>query len=146
MMCKIIYNGKFINYCFNPNNVKWYSYTDGNISEVDKMDINAIPLMLVYQTNSKNKNKNNFNYKSIKREQDKIKFYIQFSNEIAAKSIYFNKNESFKDLYEKISSYFNLSDKAFVLIINGTVIMESQNLNEFIINENNGMLVYFNEK
>ena len=147
MLCKIIYNGKFINYCFNPNNATWYSYTDGNISEVDdKMDINAIPLMLVYQTNSKNKNKNNFNYKSIKREQDKIKFYIQFSNEIAATSIYFNKNESFKDLYGKISSYFNLSDKAFVLIINGTVIMESQNLNEFIINENNGMLVYFNEK
>ena len=142
MLCIINYNGKFINYCFNPNNATWYSYTDVNISEVDKMDINAIPLMLVYQT----KSEIDFNYKSIKREPDKIKFYIQFSNEIAATNIYFNKNESFKDLYEKISSYFNLSDKTFFLIINGKIIMESQNLNELIINENNGMLVYFNEK
>ena len=140
ILCKISYNGKFINYCFNPNNVKWYSYIDGKISEVDKMDINAIPLMLVYQTNSKN----NFNYESIKRETDKIKFNINFSNGSTATTIYFNKNESFKDLYENISSYFNLSDKKFALLINGNQITEGHNLNEFINNKNNGMLVLFN--
>ena len=140
ILCKISYNGKFINYCFNPNNVKWYSYIDGKISEVDKMDINAIPLMLVYQTNSEN----DFNYKSIKRETDKIKFNINFSNGSTATTIYFNKNESFKDLYENISSYFNLSDKKFALLINGNQITEGHNLNEFINNKNNGMLVLFN--
>ena len=140
ILCKISYNGKFINYCFNPNNVKWYSYIDGKISEVDKMDINAIPLMLVYQTNSEN----DIKYKSIKRETDKIKFNINFSNGSTATTIYFNKNESFKDLYENISSYFNLSDKKFALLINGNQITEGHNLNEFINNKNNGMLVLFN--
>ena len=147
ILCKISYNGKFINYCFNPNNVKWYSYIDGKISEVDEMDINAIPLMLVYQTNSENdftNSENDIKYKSIKRETDKIKFNINFSNESTATTIYFNKNESFKDLYENISSYFNLSDKKFALLINGNQITEGHNLNEFINNKNNGMLVLFN--
>ena len=147
ILCKISYNGKFINYCFNPNNVKWYSYIDGKISEVDEMDINAIPLMLVYQTNSENdftNSENDIKYKSIKRETDKIKFNINFSNGSTATTIYFNKNESFKDLYENISSYFNLSDKKFALLINGNQITEGHNLNEFINNKNNGMLVLFN--
>ena len=140
MLCQIAYNGKFINYCFNPNNTKWYSYTDRNISIVDKMDINAIPLMLVYQ----NESKIDFNYKPIQRESNKIKFYINFSNGTTAISLYFNKNESFKDIYEKISSYFNLKDKKFSLLINGNQMTEGQNLNEFINNKSNFMLVFFN--
>ena len=140
ILCRISYNGKFIIYCINPNNSLWYSYTDGNISLVDKMDLNSIPLMLVYQI----KSEISFIYRPIKRETNKIKFYINFSNGITSTNIYFNKNEIFKDLYEKISSYFNLKDKKFILIINGKTIMEGQNLNEFINNNNNGMLVYFN--
>ena len=111
ILCQITYNGKFINYCINPNNGLWYSYTDGNITKVDTMDINSMPLMLVYQI----KSKIDFNYRPIKRELNKIKFYISFSNGIKGTSIYFDKNESFKDLHEKISSYFNLKDKQFKL-------------------------------
>ena len=141
MLCRVSYNGKFIIYCINPNNSKWYSYTDGNITQVDQMDINSIPLMLVYQI----KNTINFNYRPIKRELNKIKFCINFSNGITGTSIYFDKNESFKDLHEKISSYFNLKDKEFILIINSKTITEGQKLNEFINFKNNCMLVYFNK-
>ena len=140
-LCRVRYNGKFIIYCINPNNSMWYSYTDGNITEVDKMDINAIPLMLVYQIQSQF----DFFYKPIKREPNKIKFCISFSNGITGTSIHFDKNESFKDLHEKISSYFNLKDKEFILIINSKTITEGQKLNEFINFKNNCMLVYFNK-
>ena len=139
MLCQIAYNGKFINYCINPNNGLWYSYTDGNISEVDKMDINAIPLVLVYQI----KNEIDFYYKSIKRESNKIKFFISFSKGIKGTIIYFDKDEKFKDLYEKISSYFNLKDKEFILKINGKPIMEGQIINEFISQHNNDLYVLF---
>ena len=140
MLCQITYNGKFINYCINPNNGLWYCYTDGNIFEVDKMDINAIPLVLVYQT----KSKIDFNYKPIKRESNKIKFFINFSNGIKGTIIYFIKDESFEGLYEKISSYFNLKDKEFILKINGKPIKEGQIINEFINQYNNFLYVLFN--
>jgi hypothetical protein len=139
-LCRVSYNGKFIIYCINPNNSKWYSYTDGNITEVDKMDINAIPLMLVYQIQSQF----DFFYKPIKREPNKIKFCISFSNGITGTSIHFDKNESFKDLNEKISSYFNLKDKEFILKINGKPIKEGQIINEFINQYNNFLYVLFN--
>ena len=140
ILCQITYNGKFINYCINPNNGLWYCYTDGNIFEVDKIDINAIPLVLVYQT----KSKIDFNYKPIKRESNKIKFFINFSNGIKGTIIYFIKDESFEGLYEKISSYFNLKDKEFILKINGKPIKEGQIINEFINQYNNFLYVLFN--
>ena len=141
ILCQIAYNGKkFINYCINQNNGLWYSYTDGNITQVDKIDVNSIPLMLVYQIESKI----NSNYKPIKRDSNKIKFFINFSNGITGTNIYFNKNESFKDLYEKISSYFNLQDKKFILIYNGKQITFCQNLNEFINNKSTNLSVIFN--
>ena len=37
----------FISY--NHKDELWYSYTDGKINKVENMDINAIPLVLVYQ-------------------------------------------------------------------------------------------------
>jgi hypothetical protein len=49
ILCQTIYNKKYICYCINPNNSVWYSYSDGKINEVEKMDINAIPLIAIYQ-------------------------------------------------------------------------------------------------
>jgi hypothetical protein len=103
------------------------------------MDINSIPLMLVYQT----KSINDFKYKPIERESNKIKFFISFSNEIKSTIIYFIKDESFKDLYEKISSYFNLKEKKFKIKINGKEIFEGQVIYEFINQNNNYLFVSF---
>jgi len=145
ILCQIAYNGKFISYCINPNNGLWYSYTDGNISQVDKMDLNSIPLMLVYQI--KKEKEIDFTYKPIKRELNKIKFNISFSKGIIETIIYFSKNDSFKDLDEKISSYFNLKNKIYKIKINEMEIKEGQTINEFIShNNNNNIFVSFNKK
>jgi len=115
ILCQTIYNKKYICYCINPNNGAWYSYSDGKINEVEKMDINAIPLIVIYQL----KNTIKFNYKNIIRDDsNKICLNIKFSNGTTSKLIV-TKNSLIKNIIETIKIYSNLGDAQIKLLING---------------------------
>ena len=90
VLCQINYNNnnKFICYCFNQKNSVWYSYMDGKISKVDRIDINAVPFVLLYEIKKKT---NIFEYKGIIQEE-KIKLNIKFQNRKTSKQLYFYKN------------------------------------------------------
>ena len=44
ILCKFIDKNEFICYCLNPNDGLWYSYRNGKVSKVDKIENNAVPL------------------------------------------------------------------------------------------------------
>ena len=132
ILCQICYNGKFIIYCINPNNGMWYSYIDKEIIQTDKMDINAIPLMLIYQV----KNDICFQYNEIKRDLNKIYFNFNFNFGLTPKKFFFNQNETIKGVINKISSILNLAENNLSIFINGVKVDENRYLNEFCINDN----------
>ena len=133
ILCQISYNEKFICYCFNSNKNLWYSYTDGKINEVEKMDISAIPLLAFYQCKNKIKE-----YKNIKRDDtDKICLNIKVAN-IKTKKLFFNKNNTIQDLIQYISSNFNIGNIS-KLLINGEQVNNNQILSD-IPSNNSGVL------
>ena len=117
VLCQINYSNinKFICYCFNQKNSVWYSYMDGEISKVERMDINAVPLVLLYEIKKK---KNTFKYKGIIQEE-KIKLKIKFQNGKPSKQLYFYKNSLIINVIRQISFYFNLDVSKITLLING---------------------------
>ena len=117
VLCQINYNNnnKFICYCFNQKKSVWYSYMDGKISKVDRMDINAVPFVLLYEIKKKT---NTFEYKGIIQEA-KIKLNIKFQNGKTSKQLYFYKNSLIINVIRQISIYFNLDVSKITLLING---------------------------
>ena len=85
ILCKFSYNDKFILYSYNYKKNCWYSYTNGKINLAKKMDINAIPFVLVYQIKNKIEVYNNLIV------EDKICLNIHFTND-HLKSYFFLKN------------------------------------------------------
>ena len=133
ILCKKIDNDEFICYCANPNNGLWYSYTNGKIKNVMSMDINAVPLILIYQII----NKIEFEYKSIKRDDlNKRKIKFKFTNGIPTKELFFNKNDTIKNIKDKIVSYFNLGNYKISFVIEGNLIQENRYLYEVIRTSN----------
>ena len=82
-------NEKYITYYINISNGRWYCYTEGTINWVEKIDINAIPLMLVYQI----KNELPFNYKSLIKKNINIEEKNKNSD---------TSNEKIKELEKKL--------------------------------------------
>ena len=134
ILCQISYNKQFIIYCINPYNGLWYSYTNDNIKEVQKMDLNAVPLVLIYQV------KNNINiYKPIKRENNKILLNVKFSNSINSINIFFSKNDNIKNVIEKISLIKNIEKSKITLIVEGKKTHNDQIISE--ITKNNNIII-----
>ena len=142
ILCQFIYNNKFICYCINPNNGKWYSYENGKINEVEKMDINAKPLLIIYQEKSTIK----FNYKYLLRDDlNKVLLDIKFMNgEIASLQLFFNRNTLIKDIIEQIKFYSNLHEENLQMMLNGDSALEDQMLSCYLQNNKNKESVLIN--
>ena len=146
VLCRLNYNGKFISYCINPNNSSWYSYTDGKIKRVNKMDINAIPLILIYQIRGTIK----FIYQSLNWEKDKIKIAVKFNIAgFQGKDLFFSKNALIKDVIEQVISIFDLEkykeENDIKLLVNGG----KANNDELLVNAlegNNNVLILIRKK
>ena len=146
VLCRLIYNGKFISYCLNPKNGSWYSYTDGKIKRVSKMDINAIPLVLIYQIRGTIK----LIYEGLQWDEDKIKITVKFNKAgLQPKELFFSKKALVKDVIEDIISIFNLQEykdeNEIKLLVNG----DKADNDELLINVlegNNNVLIFFRKK
>ena len=137
VLCQISYNQKFICYCVNPYNGLWYSYTDGKIIRVQKMDINAIPLILIYQY----RGNISYIYNPIKRDDfNKICLNIRFQNGIQPMKLFFNKDISVKKVKLKIVTILssqNKGDIKYSLLINGNMTDDNINFLNIDANEEN---------
>ena len=131
ILCQISYNKQFIIYCINPYDGLWYSYTNDNIKEVQKMDLNAVPLVLIYQV------KNYINiYKPIKKENNKILLNIKFSNSVNSMNIFFRRNDNIRNVIEKISLIKNIEKSKITLIVEGKKTHNDQIISEITKNNN----------
>ena len=111
-----VIKGKFICYCINPNNGLWYCYENKKIAKVEKYDIEAKPIVIIYQ----NKDTITFQYNSIKRDDSKILLNIRFLNGLREQTkLYFNKNIKIEKVIRKIKTTFNLENMNLVLLIDG---------------------------
>lgn len=134
IICQISHNMKFICYCFNHKKCNWYSYSDGRINKVGKMDINAIPILAFYQCSTHLKK-----YKNIKIENvDKISLNIRLLS--GNKKIFFNKNSTIEQLKQHISSSFNPGNITR-LLINGEIADNNKILSEYQNNITNDLNV-----
>lgn len=95
ILCRNRNNNKFSTYFINIFNDLWYCYTDKKIDKVDTMDMNDIPIMLIYQASIKNELASN--YKPLKRQN----IYSQ----------YFSEKESYKKLLSRKIYYKNQFEK-----------------------------------
>jgi len=146
VLCQLSYNGKFIIYCINPKNSSWYSYSDGKIKKVYKMDINAIPLVLIYQI----RGTLNFEYESLNWDEDKIKITVKFQIPgFQQKDLFFSKTALIKDVIKDIISIFDLNKfkekNEIILLVNGG---KADN-DELLINAlegNNNVLIIMRKK
>ena len=131
ILCQFIYNQKFICYCINPNNGLWYSYTDGKITKVENMDINAIPLIAFYQNEETIK----FKYNNIKRDdKNKICLNINFINQMPDLKLLFNKNTEIKNVIQYIRDIRHLEGK-IKLLKSGTKVNDEEILIDLIDND-----------
>ena len=134
ILCKFTYNEKFICYCINPNNGLWYSFIDGQINEVQKMDQNSIPLIVIYQLQSTLK----FQYVNLLRNNlNKICLNIKFQKGKNPIKLYFDKNSLFTDIYKQISLCANIGDINFSLLINGKKAKLENKLSDILENNQN---------
>lgn len=135
------YFKKYICYCINPRNGFWYSYTDGKIERVEKVDINAIPLIAIYQI----KNEINFKYnKIIIEDKDRDNIFVEFRNVesiIGNFSLWFNKNSTIDNVMETISVLINKNKSNFYFLNNGLVVDKKQLLKD-LIKKNEETLIF----
>ena len=134
VLCKFNYNDKFICYCFNYKNGGWFSYSDGEINKEEKLDINAMPILAIYQSNNTINN-----YNKIKRDdfENKIKVLINFTsgNKISS---YLDKNKTIKSLKEDIILGYNLKEVKLINV-NNPHYKDSQKISDLNLN-NEGIL------
>ena len=143
ILCKIIYNGKFIIYFINRNNGLWYSYSDKRVDLIKRKENNAIPIILIYQII----NSISFEYNNIERDDmNKVKINIKFNNNISQKELFFNQNMEIKNIKQRIFYYFGLENKDFTLLINGKKVKDEHILKDYLSdNYNNNALVLLKE-
>ena len=72
------HNYKYIIYFINIYDGSWYYYADNQIVQVEVIDINAIPLMLIYGC----KDMVSSNYKPIKRDNFEKNANIQLKQQV----------------------------------------------------------------
>ena len=127
ILCQMSYNKKFINYIFDSKNESWFSLSDQEMREVDSIDINAIPLILIYQL----RNTFKCEYKQIKIK-DKLCTNINFQDGLfQTTKLFFDQNDIIKDARSKIKSWFNLKE-SFTLLINGRLAKDFESLSKVL--------------
>jgi len=135
VLCQNSYNQQFICYCINPNDGLWYSYTNGKIIRAQKIDINEIPLILMYQY----RGAISYEYNPIKRDDfNKVCLNIRFQNGIQPMKLFFNKDITIKGVKQQIASILrskNLGNIEYSLIINGNRIKDDINILDIDANE-----------
>ena len=122
ILCQMSYNRKFINYIFDPKNESWFSLSDQEMKEVDSIDINATPLILIYKLKTTFEQE----YKEIKIK-DKLCTNINFQNGLfQTTKLFFDQSDIIEDVRSKIKSWFNI--KEFTLLINGRLAKDFESL------------------
>ena len=117
ILCKYNYNDNYITYCFNHRDSNWYYYTSNqnSVQKATSLDLNAIPLVLVYQ-NAEDKilkyNKINLNAFNTKKG-----YLFRFQIQRPQITLYFDENATIKDAKDVIENYFKYKKVRF--IING---------------------------
>ena len=138
ILCQLNFNDKFVLYSFNHKDELWYCYSDGKITQVEKIDVNAIPLVLFYQSKSTIK----FNYKALKKEE-KILVNVHFTTGIK-KTLFFPKNTLVIQVKRFLSTHFNLELNKINLIVNGENPHDYKFLKWFI-KYGSSLIIFLNE-
>jgi len=127
IFCQISYNKKFINYIFDPKEGSWFSLSDQEIREVDSIDINAIPLILIYQL------KNTFEQEYIEiKIKDKLCAIVNFQGGMfQTTQLFFDTKDKIKDVRNKIKSWFDIKE-SFTLLINGCIAKDYESLSKVL--------------
>jgi len=127
IFCQISYNKKFINYIFDPKEGSWFSLNDQEIKKVDSIDINAIPLILIYQL------KNTFEQEYIEiKIEDKLCAIVNFQGGIfQTTQIFFEQKDKIKDVRNKIKLWFDIKE-SFTLLINGCIAKDYESLSKVL--------------
>ena len=131
------YNKKFIIYIFDQQEGFWFSLSDQGMRKVDSININAIPLIVIYQL------RNTFQqeYKEIKIK-DKLFTIVNFSplgGLCQNTQLFFDEKDTIRDARNKIQSWFNIKN-AFTLLINGSVANKDEVLSK-VLKKGNNILV-----
>ena len=123
ILCQMSYNKKFINYIFDAKNESWFSLSDQEMKEVDSIDINATPLILIYKLKTTFEQE----YKGIKIK-DKLCTNINFQDGLfQTTKLFFDQSDIIKDVRSKIKSWFKIKE-SFTLLINGRLAKDSESL------------------
>ena len=135
-----IYYKKFVCYCNNPTNYLWYSYTDGKIERVDKIHINAKPLIAIYQIRNEKtfKKYNKINIEVLDINKILVIFVLTTSESF---NLWFNRNTKIKTVIQTISKLINIDTQKIILLNNANKAEDEQLLENIIIN-NNKILIF----
>ena len=137
ILCQLMYNKKYICYCINPSNGLWYSYSDGEIKEVKKMDINAIPLIIIYQSKELK-----IKYNSLQRDDfEKYCLKIRFTNGLDDLKLAFRKEELIANVIKKIALYAKTEVNNIKIMYNGSPVSDDKKLNEVINKSENVAII-----
>jgi hypothetical protein len=136
IFCQMSYNKKFINYIIDPEKESWFSLNDEEIREVNSIDINAIPLILIYKL----KNTFEHEYNKIKIK-DKLCTIINFQGGMCQKTqLFFDQKDKIKDVRNKIQSWFDIKE-SFTLLINGRIPKNYESLSTVLEKGNNILVI-----
>jgi hypothetical protein len=141
IFCQMSYNKKFINYIFDPKKESWFSLSDQEMKKVDSIDINAIPLILIYQL--KNTFQQEYNKIKIK---DKLFTIINFNRQggLFQKTLLsFDEKDTIRDVRNKIKSWFNIHE-SFTLLLNGSIVKKDESLFKVLEKGHNILIILTN--
>jgi hypothetical protein len=137
VLCQIRQSGKYICYCINQNDGRWYSYSDKKIEKVSKIDTNIIlPLILFYQA----KNTITFKYNKISLDTNVVYLEIKIS-QFPIQKLLFNKDIMIKNVIKKTLAKLELDKSIGRLSINGDIADENKKLSEYLQPINNAVLI-----
>ena len=110
MLCKYSYDDTLITYCFNQKDGNWYYYTKNEIkvNKATSLDINAIPLVLVYQ--SVVCKELNYNKINLENANNKKGYHFRFPNSFPDAILYFGINDTVKDVKATIKRLYNFNN------------------------------------
>jgi len=127
ILCQMSYSKKLINYIFNQHEGSWFSLSDQEIKKVDSIDINAIPLILIYQLKDTIKP----GYKEIRIKDKLFTNIISQRGLLQTKQLFFDQKDKIKDVRNKIKSWFDVKD-SFTLLINGSIPKSKESLSKIL--------------
>ena len=139
ILCKYNYNDKYITYCFNHRDGDWYYYTsnENSVHKVTSLDLNAIPLTLVYQKTEGMEFK--YNKINLDKINNKKGYLFRFQNQLPQKTLYFGDEATVKDAKIDLENYFNLKNVRF--LINGEIGKSNDKLSDVADNTFNRAIV-----